>query len=697
MKLEFKKSLDEILKKDNVAELLDKEQLNRVGMLIQETYKADLQSCEEEFEIMDKGMDLAMQKITKRTDGIPNTNIPLVWMAVQRFSADAYPALVRDENIVKAKVIGNDEAVYMKDPDGKNDAIKPETGERIEITKGGEKLSKGERIAEFENYILTERSPDFIETIDKSLSPLGILGTIFKKTYFDPYIKRTVSRLFYPKDIVVNNNATNMEEYPVSQIIEMTQNEIKQRMVSGEYLEYEMKELIEYKKPDENADDKDKDAIFAEHDQLVSVIEQHRVLDLDGDGYKEPYVVTISLVNEKVLKINKRFTNKSILRNKKKGNKILEIKGHNFFTPYIFIPNPKGTFYGIGYGYLLHKMNRTVNGTVNQLMQAGINSNLTRGFISSDLRPKGGDWSIKQNEWKILNTPGIAIKEGIVPLDSKEPSVTLYNLMVFLIDISKQIASITDVLEGNIPSNMQPTTIMAMVEQGMKEFKSIYKRIRKSMGQEVAKIHNIIASDPEGIYSALYSKVLDYPEEEMNFAEDYKEGEFDIVLTADTEVITNMEKISKAMFLMQFLTIPNLPIKQYELMKRILGAVRIEDLDDLLVKPQPQKPDPMAQALQQQVQNEAVKAQTGMIQAQERQRENSIKAVSAGVEAVLKKAQVGKIKAETMKTLAEAEAVEPGQQLEEYKAQTDKLIKEQEIEIKKKDNINKAKVKTNDK
>ena len=222
--IDFDIPLTEILKTDNIATKFKDEELNKIGMVIQETYKADLESCEEEFEVMENCMELTMQKYTIK-ENQPNTNIPLIWMASQRFGADAYPALVRDESLVKAKVIGNDEAIYMKDPEG-GEAINPQTNERVEVTEGGEKLKKGERIAGFENYILIKRSPNFITTIDESLNPLAILGTMFKKTYFDPYIKKIVSKLVYPIDIVVNVNAKNIEDYPVSQIIKMTQNNL---------------------------------------------------------------------------------------------------------------------------------------------------------------------------------------------------------------------------------------------------------------------------------------------------------------------------------------------------------------------------------------------------------------------------------------------------------------------------------------
>jgi chaperonin GroES len=548
---------------------------------------------------------------------------------------------------VKSKVLGKDDAIYKLDDKGEF-ILDPETGEKDEVLPAGVKQEKGDRIAEYENYIINNHLKDWQEDEDKLLFACAILGDMFKKTYYDPYKKMIVSELIYPLDLVVNINATNMEDFPVSQTYSMSQNEVKQRMVAEDFIEYDIDELLGSSEKEEQKEGDHQD----EYDEPVELIEQHRLIDLDGDGYKEPYIVTIA--SDKVLKIAKRFSADDITY--VNDNKVLEIKSINFFTHRIFIPNPKGTFYGIGYGFILKKINKIVNTTSNQLLEAGINSNLTRGFISSDLKVKGQDLVLKQNEWKVVAPPPMgSIDGGIVPMISKEPSIVLYNLMTFLIETSKQLSGITDVLGGNIPANMQPTTALASIEQGLKEFKAIYKRMYRSLTKEIKKIHKIIANN-EARFSEEYKTVLD--DNKADFQKDFNDDTLDIQLSADTEVVTNIEQVAKANFLMTF--IGNQQINQVKLLRRILGSAKIEDFNELVIEPQPNAPDPTMEMLkiQQQIENGKLKvaiqdSNRQMAEAAAKSRTMDAKILEMEVKTAKTEAEAEKLRAETMKVLSE--------------------------------------------
>jgi len=641
---EIKLDLQKILKTDNIATILKEPELNAINETVNTTYKSDLASCQQEFIAKKEVMDLAMQD-TQEREGKPNSVIPLIYAAAQRFNADAYPALIRDGNIVKAKVLGKDDAIYQKDAEG-NDVINPETQQKEEMLPAGYKLQKAERLAEFENYLLNNHIKKWQQDEDKLLFACAILGDMFKKTYYDGYKKRIISELIYPLDVVVNINATDMDDFPVTQKLTLSQNEVKQRMLLGEFIEYDIDILSNTKE-----DDKKKEKEKNDYDKPLELLEQHRLLDLDGDGYKEPYVVIIC--NDKVLSIVRRFEKDDITYYKKE--QILEIRGNNFFTHRIFIPNPKGTFYGIGYGYILYKPNKVVNASMNQLLEAGINANMTRGFISSDLKIKGGDLTLKQNEWKIVSSPGMDIRNNVIPMDSKEPSIVLFNLMTFLIETARQLSGITDILGGQIPANMQPTTALASIEQGLKEFKAIYKRMYASLTEEIKKIHKIVANTPER-YAEEYKKVLD--DNEADFDKDYNNENLDVQLTADTEVVTNIERIAKSNFLIQFIGNPT--VNQFELIKRILVPVKIENIDDLVIEPQPNQPDPTVELLKMQQQIEMGKLQVAiqdsnrqLAEAAAKARTMDTKILEAEVKAEKAEAEVEKLRAETMKILSE--------------------------------------------
>jgi chaperonin GroES len=669
--LEIKLDLNKILNTDNIANLLDENQLNKIGGLVNNTYRTDLTSCEEEFAIKKEVMDLAMQDVTPR-DGKPNTVIPLIYAAAQRFNADAFPALMRDGNVVQAKILGYDGAVYQLDDNG-DEIIDEETGEKEEVLPPGKKLEKGERIAKYENFLLQNHIKGWEEDEDKLLFALAILGDMFKKTYYDPYKKQTVSEILYPFDVVVNINAQNMKDYPVSLPQSIKQNEVRQRTLTGEFLEYDIDVLL----GGEIEDGKDTE----EYDKEVEIIEQHRLLDLDGDGYKEPYTVTIA--NERVLNIRRNFEKKDV--NKTKDGKVLEIVADIMLTHRIFIPNPKGTFYSLGFGHILRRLNRTVNGTVNQLMESGINANMTRGLMSSSIKLKGGEKVLKNQEWWVVSDTGFNLKDSIVTLDSKEPSVVLYQLMEFLIDVAKQLSNITDILGGNIPENMQATTALASIEQGLKEFKAIYKRQYRGLTEEIQKIHKIVKNIPER-FAQEYIRVLDDPE--ADFEKDFNDENLDIQLTADLDVVTNTERVAKATVLMQFIGNPQL--KQDILIKRILNALRIERLDELVIEPQPKQPDPMAEFLKMQQENERLKAKIALQESQRKLLEAGMKGSEMKVKAEKTAAETENVEADTRKKDAETAKIldEVGNDSEKVEIEREKLYQQNQRENEKKENDN---------
>jgi chaperonin GroES len=89
-----------------------------------------------------------------------------------QFAARAYPSLIpSDGRVVKSQVIG-------KDPDGSKTEI-------------------AEAVSLYMSYQLMEEMDGWEEEMDRLLIMLPIVGTIFKKTYWDSVKKLTAPRLFF--------------------------------------------------------------------------------------------------------------------------------------------------------------------------------------------------------------------------------------------------------------------------------------------------------------------------------------------------------------------------------------------------------------------------------------------------------------------------------------------------------------------
>lgn len=610
-------SLEELANHHNIAELMGDSQLDALSLKVKDEYEQDKQTRAYKEDKMEEAMKLALLVKEQKNYPFPNaSNIkyPLLTSASIQFAARAYPAIVAPQGIVKAKVIGED----------------PE----------GIKAAMAKRVALYENYQLRDEMDDWVEGMDKLLHILPILGCAFKKTYFDGVAGIPVSELIYPKHLIVHNDSVSLEKAPrVSHELQLHPHEVTERIRSKIYLDINLKSSMGHglENMDVNGSN-DSYESGVDEDAAHVFVEQHRLLDLDNDGYPEPYIVTFHRDTGQVARVVSRFDEDDIEYSNK--NEVLRIKAINFFTKYEFMPSPDGSFYGIGLGDLLLPINEAVNSTINQLMDAGHIQNTGGGFIGKGLRLKSGSMRFRPGEFKPVNSVGNDIRANIVPLPTPQPSAVLFQMLGLLIDAGKEISSVKDVLTGEARGkNESPTTVMALIEQGLKVFTAIYQRVHRSLRKELAKLHEL---------NALFLDVNKYQE---IVGPDGTLFDFDIEGTnvipiSDPNIVTDMQKSAKAQFLLQFIQYPG--INGEEIMRRVFESFDIEDVDSLIMPPAPPMPDPK-------IELEAMKLENERIKTDILERESL--------------AKIGKLEADTVLSYAKAEGEEVGSQLDTYKAE----------------------------
>lgn len=579
--------LDKILTSVNIAEDLTDEQLITVGNNAVSGFDADSDSRKPWEEDLKNWTDLALQIASQKTYPWPNAaNIkyPLLATAAMQFAARAYPTLVPSNgNIVKCKVVGYD--------------------------MDGQKSARAERISKHMSYQVLEQMDGWEEDMDKLLITLPIAGTCFKKTYWDPAKQNNCSKLVLPKTLVVNYFSRSLDDAErITEILHLTKRSIKERQNRGIFLEVDL--------GDPSADASDPttsvNAAFqrsAEDDETTPyvILEQHTYLDLDEDGYSEPYVVTVDYCSKKVLRIVPRFSEEDVDVNEK--GKVVSIKAFQYYTKYGFIPNPDGGFYDIGFGRLLGPLNNSANTIINQLVDAGSLSNLQAGFIGKGLRIKMGESRFQPGEWKAVNAVGDDLKKQIFPLPVREPSQVLFNLLDLLLKSGKELASVAEIFVGKMPGQNTPaTTTMATIEQGMKVFTAVYKRVYRSLTSEFRKIYKL---NRTYMNHEEYVSVLDQPIEQS----DYMGAEDDIIPGADPTAVSSQEKQQKVQALMQLLQLGT--IDPMAVTQLYLEAHEIPEPQKYMKQPQPQ-PDPKQQELQLKAQLEQQKAQREMMMASEK-------------------------------------------------------------------------------
>ena len=597
---DVKLSLKKIQDSENIADELNEEQLRAIGFRVKSNYETDETSRDRWTDKMQDATDLALQLAETKSYPWPNSSnvkFPLITIASMQFAARAYPALVKAPDLVKYRVQG-------ADPDG-------------------QKASRANRISSHMSWQLLEQDEQWEEDQDKALLALPILGCVFKKSFYDKNDGHNKSPLVLPKNLVVHYYAKSIEDCErKTEIFQLSPRQIKERQLRGVFSDVE---LSNAPLPEPSPSDK-RQGISPPTDgtdRARTLLEQHCFLDLDGDGYKEPYVVTVDKSTAKVLRIVHRFkkivTEQSVKIEELQKRvmalaeglpqqpqneqdmmmiqqaertamgiqeqikmlaaqkpKVLKIDPVEYYTKYSFIPSPDGGFYDLGFGALLGPLNESVNTLINQMIDSGTLNNGNSGFIGKGARLKGGKLRFEPFEWKKAPVAGGTLRDNIVPLPVNPPSPVLFNLLSLLISYSERVGSVTDAMTGDNPGQNTPAYNMsAMLEQGMQVFNGVFKRVYRSMRSEFRKLFAL-----NGLYLDEQEYFAYQDSDSKILKVDYTGDQKDLIPAADPNAFSNKEKLDKASIILQRAdSAPGYDPVEKE--KRWLSAMDIADVDKL--------------------------------------------------------------------------------------------------------------------
>jgi chaperonin GroES len=564
----------------NLASDLDKDKLIQIGNEVVDGYDADKKSRADWEKSSDEWMKLAIQVAEKKSypwSDASNVKFPLIAIAAMQFSARAYPSLVpQNGNIVTCKVVGYD----------------PQ----------GQKAQRAERIGRHMSYQLMEEMEEWEEDMDKLLLATSILGVGFKKTYFCPKKGRNVSKYIHANDLVINNWTRQIEDAErITEVLYKTKRNIKEMQLRGLYRDVDLGE------PTNPINVETGSTGDVDETTPYTILEQHCFIDMDDDGYAEPYIVTVDYTSRQVLRIVACYKQDGVMLDE--DGKVVEIKPVQYYTKFGAIPNPTGSFYDIGFGHLLGPINESVNTLINQLVDAGSLSNLQSGFLGKGLRVSKGESRFRPGEWKSVNVTGDDIKKHVFALPVREPSNVLFQLLGMLVTSGKELASVAEIMVGKMPGQNTPAyTTKETVEQGMKLFTAIYKRIYRSLKSEFRKLYRLNKQylDPQVIVDVLDMEI---PQS------DYEGSENDIIPSADPAASSSSDKFAKVQQIFPLVQLGTINVQ--ELTKRAVEAQEQPNAEALLQPPPQPQPDPKVQAMQMKAQIDGQKAQVDMAKSQQ--------------------------------------------------------------------------------
>ena len=539
---------------DNLAEVLDENELSEIGTDLLALVADDEESRKDWSSILSSGMNLLGLKYEEMSEpfaGACAAVHPVLMESIVKFQAKAYSELLPPRGPVRTKIIGR------TSPD---------------------KEAQARRVKQFMNYQIMHEMPEYIPEMDNMLLYLGFVGSAFKKTYYDQVLERPTSRYVTAENLIVNYGASDLttaERY--THKFNLSGVELQKQIGAGVYRDTELESVeVETDEVQEKIGEIHGQSIQINDEENYALYEIHTnwAISVDGDGdIPHPYVITLDQSSGKVL---------SIRRNWKENDKLL--RKRIWFTHYKLIPGLG--FYGYGYLHLIGGLARTATSSMRQLIDAGTFANLQAGFKAHGLRVTGEDRPLQPGEWREINSAGMDVSKALVPIPYKEPSATLFNLLSFVVEAAQRFADATEQVVADSTNYGPVGTTMALLEASGKMFSAIHKRLHYSQMHDLKLLAEINAEHMPDVY----------PYEVEGGSSEIRRTDFDdridILPVSDPDLPSKSHRLAKAQTLHQVgLSSPQVS-NMKEITREVIAALDYEDPDRFMI-PDPPPPEPM--------------------------------------------------------------------------------------------------------
>jgi len=532
----------------NLAEKLDDDELSKIAEDVYNNYDSDKSSRQEWESMFERGFDLLGLKIQEGTEpfeGACTAVHPLLIESAVKFQSKASQELFPSGGPVKTQILGKSTP---------------------------EKEMQANRVKNFMNYQLTEQMPEYFDEFERMLFHLPLIGSAFKKVYYDASLKRPVSEFVPIDQFYVSYYASNLRTADrYTHVIYRSPVDLAKDVRAGIYSDIELPDATN---PEPTAFASKMDTILglsptSDTDPQYVLLEQHCFLEIEEPNSEEgialPYIVTVEQQSRKVL---------CIRRNYKSEDKNKERVSH--FVHYRFVPG--FSFYGFGLMHFLGNLTMSATAAMRSLIDAGQFANLPGGFKAKGVRMVGNNDPISPGEFKEVEATGMDLAKAIVPLPYKEPSSTLFQMLGFVTG--------TEQVVSEAASYGPVGTTMALLEASSKFFSAIHKRLHKSQRDEFRILAHID-------YDYLPSEYpYDVPYENRNIFKSDFDGKVDVIPVSDPNIPSNAHRLMIAQLALQMAQQSPPGMFNLEALNRtILSAANMPNMEEIL--PLKQKPKPL--------------------------------------------------------------------------------------------------------
>ena len=585
---------------DNLADDIGDAELNRISADLMRGIEDDLESRQEWIEDRAQGLKLLGLKIevpnlAGASDGAPVEGMsrvrhPLLLEAVLRFQANA-----------RSEMLPTDGPVKIRDDSNGDTADEERLADALERDM---------------NHYLTSTATEYYPDTDRMLLLLGFGGTAFKKVYFCPLRNRPVSETVDADDLIVSNNAIDLQNARrITHRVTMKPSTVKRLQIMEVYRDVELSQAAAPKLDAVKEEKDSQQGVSSEtrnpSDRDREIYECYCELDIVGfehkykrkvSGLEVPYRVTIDVSSKQIL---------SVVRNYDEEDSELPDPRSNF-VKYTFIPG--FGFYDIGLLHILGNTTNAITAAWRELLDAGMYSNFP-GFLFADTgaRQNTNIFRVPPGGGAPVKTGGMPINQAIMALPYKEPSQALMALVGDIATTGMRIGGTSEQQVGEGRADAPVGTTLAMIEQATKVLNSVHKRMHAAQANEFQLLARCFKEHPESFWQRNKKPARDWDEKTFLAALD----DCDLVPQADPNTASHSQRIMKIAALKQLQQANPTMYDPLAIDKAALAAIGWSNPEQFLAPPSAQAaPPPEMQKQMAELQIKKQQADAGTMKAQ---------------------------------------------------------------------------------
>ena len=557
---------------NNLAEEVDEEQLASIATTLIDLIDEDIESRRPWTDRYRRGMEM-MGLLKDEVDdgpfpGSATAVMPIISESTVQFWARALSEQVPSDGPVKGKVMGKAHQAQVQ---------------------------RADRVANYMNHDLMVVDRGWYADHSRMLFALPVQGSTFKKTYRDHGQGRNVGEYVAAEDLICNYTFTSLDTAPrYTHRIWRTKNEVRKLQVAGIWRDIELGGPTHEELPDETdikieIQDFEANSTDNQIDSRHEIYEVYCELDIPGHeeldamgkptGVALPYIVTIDRFSEKILSIYRNWKEQDPLK-----------RPRVCFTQYQFIPG--FGFYGLGFFHLIGGLQEAATGALRVLLDGAATASLQGGLVSKDASLKDERLIIEPGVYKQVDASWEDLQKAFYTPPFREPSPALFQVLGFLVQRAEKFSATTETMTGaGDPKGSPVGSVAQLIEQGAKVFSTVHRGLHRSLGEELRLRFDMIQEylpqegypyDVEGAHDGI-------------MAEDFQPG-VSILPVSDPNIFTQAQRVAQAQAVYDLAQQnPNL-IKLPVALRRVMEAINVPDIDELMHEEQPPPPmDPISE------------------------------------------------------------------------------------------------------